>query len=166
MGEEKRSHRRSPRSTGKRVSVEDRVKAFKLFAQGYLLKDIATELNVHVNTVKRFRTEDEWQKRVDQIYDEVLDRCELDLVKSVEESLRTVQTFKLKLKHRILTIPANAIPITLITHLRDLHDLEQDLMGQLVASKDSGELSFYSEEQLEGCIRAENKGESSGREGS
>jgi len=141
------------KDSSNRVAVEDRVGAFKMYAQGFTLKAIAKETGCHVNTIKRYRKEDDWDERLNKIYDKVLDNCELDLVKSIEQTLNMTQTFKHKFAIRLRTISPSMIPVTMMTHLKELFEMEQELIGSLQAASDTGELTLYNEDQLEGMLR-------------
>ena len=139
--------------SGNRIPVKDRANCFKMFAEGFTLKDIAKETGCHVNTIKRYRKEDDWDERLNRIYEKVLENCELDLVKSIETTLNMVQTFKHKFAIRLRTISPSVIPVTMMGQLRDLFDIEQELIGSLQAATDSGELTLYTDEQLEAMLR-------------
>lgn len=147
----KRSH--TTGKSGNRVSIEERVRAFKLFAEGLSLPDIAKEIGCHKNTITRFKKEDDWEKRLDDIYNVVLDKVELNIVESLRKTLLIAQQFKHKLLIRLSTISPQAMPITLIAQLREIHDLEQELVGSLHSVDDSGELQLYTDAQLEAMIR-------------
>jgi len=45
------------------------------------------------------------------------------------------------------------IPVTMMTHLKELFEMEQELIGSLQAASDTGELTLYNEDQLEGMLR-------------
>jgi len=147
----KRSYRKG--NSGNRVSVESRVEGFKLYAEGLSLKEIGKEIGCHENTVKRYKKEDDWDRRLDEIYDTVLDKVNLNISESLTKTLLTAQTFKHKLLTRLQTLSPQAMPVTLISQLREMHDLEQELIGTLHSVDESGELSLYTNDQLNSMLR-------------
>lgn len=140
------------RGPGARVTIEERARCFKLFGQGLSITDIARETGFHKNTIKKFKKVDEWQERLDRIYSKVIEGVSLDLAVSITDTLRMVQTFKHKFAIRLNTISPSAIPVTMMGQLKELFDMEQELMGSL-QSYDGEDLSLYSDEQLEGMLR-------------
>lgn len=150
MGDRASTHRRS---SGNRTTIESRVQAFKLYTQGFNLQEIADKTGYHVNTIKRYRKEDEWDRRLNEIFDQVLDKVELNLAESLRKTLLTAQTFKHKLLQKLRTIHPSALPVTLIAQLKDIHELEQELIGSLHEVDEDGDLSLYSDEQLEAMLR-------------
>lgn len=153
-------------ASGNRVGIDERVRAFKMFVEGMQLKEIAKTIGCHVNTIQHFRKEDEWDARLDRLFTVVVHEVELDFGKSLRESLEIIQTFKSKMLSRVKAMPAHTMPVQMLSSFRDMHDLEQELIGQLQAAAASGELALYTDEQLEAMVRGEEpEGEGSGGAG-
>jgi hypothetical protein len=137
---------------GKQITDKDRVEMFRMYKDGATTSQIAKHFGFSTTTVGRYKKDDEWQLRIDRARKKATDKIEreliLDLTKTNKQSLEILQTFKDKLLQKVKTMGTNAINANVVTQIRDLLELEKELVNSILIEEEKESVKDLTDEQL------------------